>query len=86
LRIQPNSSGIPRFNTPLELGLALYRSRTTTDEHRVHIFEQENYRIQQSTSDLNDIDPSIHDGTPKGVMAACGMSSCARTKRAPCLR
>jgi len=69
-RIQPNASGIPRFNMPLELGLALYRSRTTTDEHRVYIFEQEDYRIQQSTSDLNGLDPSIHDGTPKGVMAA----------------
>jgi len=68
-RIQPNSSGIPRFNMPLELGLALYRSRTTNGEHRVYIFEQENYRIQQSTSDLNGLDPNIHDGTPKGIMA-----------------
>jgi hypothetical protein len=68
-RIQPSASGIPRFNMPLELGLALYRSRTTTKEHRVYIFEQENYRIQQSTSDLNGLDPWIHDGTPKGVMS-----------------
>ncbi|MGB6728734.1 MAG: hypothetical protein WBE74_22775, partial [Terracidiphilus sp.] len=27
------SSGIPRFNMPLELGLALYRSRTTRGRH-----------------------------------------------------
>jgi hypothetical protein len=68
-RIQSNASGIPRFNMPLELGLALYRSRTTRNKHRVYIFEQENYRIQRSTSDLNGIDPKIHDGTPKGIMS-----------------
>jgi len=68
-RIQSNASGIPRFNMPLELGFALYRSRTTRNKHRVYIFEQENYRIQQSTSDLNGIDPKIHDGTPKGIMS-----------------
>jgi hypothetical protein len=33
-RVQPNAAGIPRFNMPLELGLALYRSRTTADQHR----------------------------------------------------
>ena len=61
--------GIPRFNMPLELGLALYRSKSTPKKHQVCIFEQENYRIQRSTSDLNGIDPYIHNGTPDKIMS-----------------
>jgi hypothetical protein len=61
--------GIPRFNMPLELGLALYRSHATKGRHRVYVFEGKPYRAQKSTSDINGIDPQIHHGTPKGVMA-----------------
>jgi hypothetical protein len=63
------TAGIPRFNMPLELGLALYRSRIAKGLHRVFIFEKEPYRVQQSTSDVSGIDAQIHSGTPKGVMA-----------------
>ncbi len=63
------SSGIPRFNMPLELGLALYHSHITKGRHRIFVFERKVYRTQQSTSDLNGLDPQIHHGTPKGVMA-----------------
>ncbi len=63
------TKGIPRFNMPLELGLALYRSRATRGRHRVFVFEKKTYRAQRSTSDINGIDPLIHHGTPKGVMA-----------------
>jgi hypothetical protein len=63
------SSGIPRFNMPVELGLALYRSWITKGRHRVYIFESNRYRAQSSTSDVNGIDPEIHHGTPKGLMA-----------------
>ena len=63
------SSGIPRFNMPLELGLALYRSHTTKGRHRVFVFEEKAYRMLQSTSDINGIDAQIHNGTAKGVMA-----------------
>ena len=66
-RIEP-SSGIPRFNMPLELGLALYRSHTTNGRHRVFVFEEKPYRTLQSTSDINGMDPQIHNGRPKGVM------------------
>lgn len=62
------SSGIPRFNMPLELGLALYRSHTTNGRHRVFVFEKKAYRMLQSTSDINGIDPQIHEGRPKGIM------------------
>lgn len=63
------SKGIPRFNMPVELGLALYRSYVTKGRHRVYVFEGKPYRTQRSTSDINGIDPQIHHGTPKGVMA-----------------
>jgi len=63
------SEGIPRFNMPVELGLALYRSHIAKGRHRVFVFETKSYRAQRSTSDINGIDPQIHGGTPKGVMA-----------------
>lgn len=63
------TSGIPRFNMPLELGLALYRSHITRGRHRIFVFEKEPYRVQQSTSDVSGIDAQIHNGKPKGVMA-----------------
>jgi hypothetical protein len=63
------SEGIPRFNMPVELGLALYRSHIAKGRHRVFVLESKAYRAQRSTSDINGIDPQIHGGTPKGVMA-----------------
>lgn len=62
------SRGVPRFNMPVELGLALYRSHTTRGRHRVFIFESRRYRAQRSTSDVNGMDPQIHNGTAKGLM------------------
>lgn len=64
------SRGVPRFNMPVELGLALYRSHATKGKHRVFIFESKSHRAQRSTSDVNGIDPQIHKGTPKGLMSA----------------
>jgi hypothetical protein len=63
------SKGIPRFNMPVELGIALHRSYTTRGRHRVFVFEKKWYRTQRSTSDINSIDPRIHGGTQRGVMA-----------------
>ncbi len=64
------SHGVPRFNMPVELGLALYRSHVTKGKHRVFVFESKPYRAQRSTSDVNAIDPHIHHGTPKGLMGS----------------
>jgi hypothetical protein len=64
-----SSGGVPRFNMPVELGLALYRSHIAKGKHRVFIFESRRHRTQRSTSDVNGIDPQIHSGTPKGLMA-----------------
>ncbi len=46
------SKGIPRFNMPLELGLALYRSHATKGRHRVYVFDGKPYRAQKSTRSL----------------------------------
>lgn len=54
---------------PLELGLALYRSHDAGSRHRVFVFEKKAYRAHRSTSDANGLDPQIHRGTVKGVMA-----------------
>ena len=62
------SHGIPRFNMPLELGLALHRSYIDPDGHKVFVFERKAYRTLKSTSDINGIDAQIHNGTVKGVM------------------
>jgi hypothetical protein len=62
------SSGIPRFNIPLELGLALFHSYATKGRHRVFVFEKKPYRMMHSTSDISGIDPQIHQGKPSGVM------------------
>lgn len=64
------SNGIPRFNMPVELGIALYRSSVTKGKHRVYIFESKPYRAQRSTSDVNGIDPHIHHGRPQELMIA----------------
>jgi hypothetical protein len=63
------SKRVPRFNMPLELGLALYRAYVTKGRHRVHIFESKAFRAQRSTSDVNGIDPRIHGGWPTNLMA-----------------
>lgn len=63
------SHGVPRFNMPVELGIALYRSHVTRGKHKIFIFDAKQYRTQRSTSDVNGIDPQIHNGTVKGLMS-----------------
>jgi hypothetical protein len=61
--------GLPRFNMPVELGLALYRSRITRGKHRIFLFDRKPYQAQRSASDVNGIDPQIHNGTVRGLMS-----------------
>ena len=63
-----SSRGIPRFNMPLELGLALLHSKRSKKPHGVYIFDKKAYQAQRSTSDVNGIDPQIHKGRPKALM------------------
>ena len=74
------SKKVPRFNMPLELGLALYRSHIDRKAHRVFVFEKTTYRAQKSTSDINGLDPKIHRNTVKGVME--GLRNCFQPKNA----
>lgn len=62
------SQGMPRFNMPLELGLALLHSKRSKRPHGVYIFDRKAYQAQRSTSDVNGIDPQIHNGRPKDLM------------------
>lgn len=60
----------PRFNMPFETGLAVAWAHMPNVEHRWFIFESQNYRLQKSLSDLNGIDPFIHNGTVEGICGA----------------
>jgi len=67
-RIQIDSATqLPRFNMPLELGLAVGWARAHPD-HKWFVFESMNRRLSKSMSDLDGTDPYIHDGTVSGVM------------------
>lgn len=57
----------PRFNMPFEAGLAVSLS-LSQKKHAFFIFESERFRLQKSLSDLNGIDPRIHDGTVAGIL------------------
>jgi len=61
-------SSAPRFNMPLELGLAISWSLLNPDLHKWFVWESEPFRIQRSASDLNGTDPNIHFGTVEGVL------------------
>ena len=58
----------PRFNMPFELGLAVAWERANPTRHTWFVFEEKNYRIQKSLSDINGTDPQIHGGIVSGVL------------------
>ena len=57
---------VPRFNMPFELGLAA--ALGMTGPHRWFILEARAHRLQKSMSDVNGIDPLIHEGSARGVL------------------
>jgi hypothetical protein len=57
----------PRFNMPLELGLAVAWERTAAVPHSWFIFESELRRAEKSCSDISGTDVYIHDGEVRGV-------------------
>ena len=66
---QGSAAGGPRMNMPFEAGLACGLSWNGRGSgHRVFLLEAQRYRLQRTLSDLNGIDPYIHDGTPQGVV------------------
>src|SRR5215472_17699089 len=69
VELSPQPQATPRFNMPLELGMALTWSNLHPRSHTYFVFESEPYRIQRSTSDLNGTDACIHNGTAAGVLS-----------------
>jgi hypothetical protein len=58
--------GVPRFNMPFELGLAVALARE--GKHDWFVFESRAHRLQRSLSDLNGTDPLIHGGSPRRLL------------------
>ena len=52
---------------PFELGLTLGQTANATPQHTWFVFETRRWRLQKSLSDLNGIDPYVHEGRPQGV-------------------
>jgi len=62
-------SATPRFNMPLELGMAVTWTDLNPGLHDWFVWESEPNRLQRSMSDLNGTDAYIHKGTAKGVLS-----------------
>lgn len=62
------SGGVPRFNMPFELGLAVVLGER--GRHDWFVLESRRFRLQRSLSDLNGTDPLIHDGSATRLLQA----------------
>jgi hypothetical protein len=58
----------PRFNMPMELGMAIAWEKLNPRERVWFVFESQERRAQKSISDLNGTDCNIHGGSEEGVM------------------
>jgi hypothetical protein len=74
---------VPRFNMPFELGIA-YCLRKHTG-HRFFVMEERAYRLQASLSDLNGLDPHIHEGTQEGILG-CLLDCFGTLGRTPAMK
>lgn len=59
----------PRFNMPLELGMAIALQKLNPERHVWFLFEARQRRVEKSMSDLNGSDVQIHGGRPKGLFS-----------------
>ncbi len=57
----------PRFNMPLELGLAIAWRRVGSPSHTWFIFESQLRRAEKSCSDISGTDVYLHDADVRGV-------------------
>jgi hypothetical protein len=71
---------LPRFNMPFELGVTY--ALKAGSSHRLFLFEQKAHRVQITLSDMNGVDPQIHDGTQRGVLR-CVLNCLGSTKANP---
>jgi len=58
---------VPRFNMAFELGLTVAWQRLANRDHTWFVFEEKQYRVSKSLSDLSGTDIYIHGGTIRGV-------------------
>lgn len=66
-------SGLPRFNMPIELGIAIgarHLGDTRVRDHLLLVLDSERYRYQRFASDLAGIDIQAHGGEIDRVLAA----------------
>ncbi len=78
------SSGLPRFNMPLELGLFLGCKRfgvTTQRKKACLILDNERYRYQKFISDIAGQDIHAHGGDPERAITEVRNWLCAASKR-----
>jgi hypothetical protein len=70
VQVTAKPHGVPRFNIPFELGLAVAVHLENRQRHSFRLMESKRHRLTQSLSDLNGFDPFIHDELPAGVFRA----------------
>jgi hypothetical protein len=74
--------GLPvRFNMPFELGIAVALSRMER-RHKFIIFESKQHRLLKTLSDVNGIEPEIHQATARGIIS-CTMASLGKPRGNP---
>ena len=67
------SDGLPRFNMPIELGMAIGARQFGSDglrDHQLLVLDSERYRYQRFASDLAGIDIHAHGGSVSGLIGA----------------
>jgi hypothetical protein len=67
------STGFPRFNMPIELGIALgikHLGRKALRDHRMLILDRTRYRYRKFASDLAGLDISEHRNRPRRIIQA----------------
>jgi hypothetical protein len=57
---------VPRFNMPFELGIAYALAQKKP--HRIFTFDEQEYRLDASLSDMKAFDSFTHGGTPEGIL------------------
>lgn len=65
-----DGSGLPRFNMPIELGIALGYKRFASrqSDHRLLMLDSTRYRYQQFASDLAGLDIAAHGNSAQGII------------------
>jgi len=69
VELSVSSPATPRFNMPLELGLAIAWAKLHPKRHTWFLWESTPRRVQKSLSDLDGTDAYIHFGAAEGVMS-----------------